>query len=176
MTPTIATILVPLDVGERCDAIASWAIEWARMKRARLLFLHVLPQVNAYATPVFVDQRTHDDYYARAREGATGRLERFAAPAIAAGIEASIRVRIGFAAEEILEAAREEGADLIVLGTHGRRGLAHLVLGSTAEKVVRLASCSVFVVKEPHPAAPDEPAETHSKRHSDSHSDGSGRR
>lgn len=158
MTPTIATILVPLDVGESCEAIVAWAADWARLTRARLLFLHVLPQVNAYATPVFVDQRTYDDYYARARESATRRLEHFAAQAVAAGIEASIRVRIGFAAEEILEAAREEGADLIILGTHGRRGLAHLVLGSTAEKVVRLARSSVFVVKEPHPAGGLDPA------------------
>jgi nucleotide-binding universal stress UspA family protein len=157
MTPTTATILVPLDVGESCEAIVARAVDWARFTRARLLFLHVLPQVNAYATPVFVDQRTYDDYYARARESATQKLERLATLAQAAGIEAAVRVRIGFAAEEILEAAREEGADLIVLGTHGRRGLAHLVLGSTAEKVVRLAPSSVFVVKEPHPAGGADP-------------------
>jgi nucleotide-binding universal stress UspA family protein len=162
MSATIATILVPLDVGEPCEAIAGWAIEWARMKRSRLVLLHVLPQVNAYATPVFVDQRTYDDYYARAREGATGRMERIAATAFAAGVEATVSVRVGFAAEEILAAAREEGADLIILGTHGRRGLAHLVLGSTAEKVVRLAHCSVFVVKEPHPVGQEGQAESQS--------------
>lgn len=159
MAPSIDVILVPLDVGEPCDTIADWAIEWARMKRARLILLHVLPQVNAYATPVFIDQRTYDDYYTRARESANRHLERAAAQALAAGIDAVTRVRVGFAAEEILETAREERADLIVLGTHGRRGIAHLVLGSTAEKVVRLASCPVFVVKEPHLADEEEDPE-----------------
>jgi nucleotide-binding universal stress UspA family protein len=57
---------------------------------------------------------------------------------------------VGSAAEEILVLARDFGADLIVIGTHGRKGLAHVVLGSTAEKVVRLAPCPVFVVKESH--------------------------
>jgi universal stress protein A len=159
MTPSIDVILVPLDVGEPCDSIANWAIEWARMKRAGLILLHALPQVNAYATPVFIDQRTYDDYYSRARESANRHLERIAATATAAGVDVLTRVRVGFAAEEILETAREENADLIVLGTHGRRGLAHLVLGSTAEKVVRLATCPVFVVKEPRQEADGEPAE-----------------
>lgn len=54
---------------------------------------------------------------------------------------------------EILTLAGETGAGLIILGTHGRKGLAHVFLGSTAEKVVRLAECPVFVVKEGRPSA-----------------------
>jgi nucleotide-binding universal stress UspA family protein len=55
-------------------------------------------------------------------------------------------VREGSAADHIVEAARERGADLIVLGTHGRGRLARFILGSTAEEVVRRAHCPVMTI------------------------------
>ena len=57
------------------------------------------------------------------------------------------RNRIGVAPESIVEAATETNADLIVIGTHGRTGLTRLVIGSVAERVVRLAPCPVLCVK-----------------------------
>lgn len=53
---------------------------------------------------------------------------------------------------EIVRAAKERDADLIVIGTHGRTGLAHMLIGSTAEKVVRMAPCPVLTVKHPRHA------------------------
>jgi nucleotide-binding universal stress UspA family protein len=58
-----------------------------------------------------------------------------------------IKVGVGKPAEEILRLAREEGIDLIVMGTHGRTGLRHLLLGSVAEEVTRHAPCPVFAVR-----------------------------
>jgi nucleotide-binding universal stress UspA family protein len=55
----------------------------------------------------------------------------------------------GAAAHEIVEQAREVGADLIVMGTHGRRGVNHLMAGSVAERVVRMAACPVLTVRQP---------------------------
>jgi universal stress protein A len=57
-------------------------------------------------------------------------------------------LRIGRAPDEIVAVARETGADLIVISTHGRSGLAHVLLGSTAEKVARQAPCPVLIVRE----------------------------
>jgi nucleotide-binding universal stress UspA family protein len=57
-------------------------------------------------------------------------------------------VRVGDAAAELLHFAREDGMDLIVLGSHGDKGLKHLVLGSVAERVVREAPCPVLVIRE----------------------------
>jgi nucleotide-binding universal stress UspA family protein len=54
---------------------------------------------------------------------------------------------VGKPAEEILQVARDEAVDLIVMGTHGRTGLRHVLLGSIAETVVRTAPCPVFTVK-----------------------------
>jgi nucleotide-binding universal stress UspA family protein len=65
---------------------------------------------------------------------------------VAAGLACHTRSLEGRAAEEIVGRARELGAGLIVLGTHGRRGLAHMLLGSVAERVVQHAGCPVLTV------------------------------
>jgi universal stress protein A len=67
---------------------------------------------------------------------------------VAAGLRAEVDAREGDAATEILAAARDAKADLIVMGTHGRTGLARLVLGSVARNVLQHAPCSVLIVRE----------------------------
>lgn len=62
--------------------------------------------------------------------------------------DAGFTVRVGLASHEIVEAAKELDADLVVIATHGYTGLKHFCLGSTAERVVRAAPCPVFVVRE----------------------------
>lgn len=64
-------------------------------------------------------------------------------------------VLTGPAASEIVEFARAHGMDLIVMGTHGRRGLSHLLMGSVAERVLRTAHCPVLTVKVPAQAGDD---------------------
>jgi nucleotide-binding universal stress UspA family protein len=150
MTRPIHTILVPLDLTENAEAIVEWAIGWALMTHAQLVLLHVVAPINNYLVPIYPDPMGYDQHYARARDAARERLLPLAHIAEARGVDASIRVQIGFPTEEILSLAGEAGAGLIILGTHGRKGLAHVFLGSTAEKVVRLAECPVFVVKEGH--------------------------
>ena len=149
MIPHIRTIVVPLDLTEP-EGVADWAIEWADRTQARLLLFHALPPVHAYMSPAFIDPSGYDAEYAQARQHAENRLRPIADRARACGVEAVVHVRVGTPAEEILTLAREFDAGLIIVSTHGRKGLAHVVLGSTAEKVVRLAHCPVFVVKENH--------------------------
>jgi nucleotide-binding universal stress UspA family protein len=67
----------------------------------------------------------------------------------AAGLEGEIVVVHGIPFQEILETAKMQQADLIIMGTHGRTGLHHVLMGSVAEKVVRLAPCPVLVVRQP---------------------------
>jgi universal stress protein A len=65
------------------------------------------------------------------------------------GLNVTFEARIGSPAEEIVDAAKEWTADLICLGTHGRTGLSHLLLGSVAERVVRLSPCPVLTCRPP---------------------------
>ena len=74
-------------------------------------------------------------------------LDEWCERARAAGIDADTRTAFGATPTEICAAADELGADLIVIGTHGRGGLSHALLGSVAEKVVRKAPCPVLTVR-----------------------------
>lgn len=84
------------------------------------------------------------------REQACKTLQMFLPPVLA-NYPLELRVGFGRPFERIVETAIQEDIGLIVMGTHGRTGLAHIALGSTAERVVRLAPCSVLTVKAPTP-------------------------
>lgn len=85
----------------------------------------------------------------RVREELEGRLAEFANLLREQGLVGRSVMRGGQPADEILNVVREEKADLIVMGTHGRRGLSRLLLGSVAEAVLRRAHCPVLAVKSP---------------------------
>jgi nucleotide-binding universal stress UspA family protein len=76
------------------------------------------------------------------------RLERMVAACTAAGVPATAETVVGRPARIIGDVARARATDLIVMGTHGRGGFAHMVLGSVAERVVRTAPCAVLTVKD----------------------------
>jgi nucleotide-binding universal stress UspA family protein len=83
------------------------------------------------------------------QRAATTALDGVGSRAQRSGVKVDTVLRHGPAWSEILAVAAETKADLIVMGTHGRRGLARALLGSVAEKVVRTASCPVMTVREP---------------------------
>ena len=76
-------------------------------------------------------------------------MESYLARVTAAGLEGATVVIHGVPFHEILETAKTQLVDLIIMGTHGRTGLQHVLLGSVAEKVVRLAPCPVLVARQP---------------------------
>ena len=80
------------------------------------------------------------------RENTERALAKMIATEQAAG-RASVQVKIGHPAADLIEYAKESEADLIAMASHGRTGLSHFFLGSVAEKVVRMVSCPVFTVK-----------------------------
>jgi universal stress protein A len=81
-------------------------------------------------------------------------LHEIARQGLKEGVAVDVRVADGEPADAILRMARQEKVDLIVMGTHGRTGLSHLLLGSTAEAVVRAAACPVFTVRASATHAP----------------------
>lgn len=150
MALTVARILVPTDFSETADAALQYAKVLAGQLGASLHLLHVFSnpyEVAAYAPDVYAPlppsmrERAIDE----AKECLETRLnsedeERFH------GTRAIVS---GLTAPQIVKYADENAIDLIVMGTHGRRGVAHLLLGSVAEHVVRTAACPVLTVRAP---------------------------
>ena len=115
---------------------------------AELVLLHISVETPLYneGMRTLVDPRR---VYEAQRAWAENTLAARAAEIRGAGVSAHASVRSGVAVDEILKAAAEERCDLIVIGTHGRGGLNLLLLGSVADRVVRLAACPVMTVRLP---------------------------
>jgi len=138
---------VPTDFSDGSMRAFETAVDLARDSGARLTLFHV-HHVPATVFPDVILPMTPD--LLRDIEHSAGLvLDRWRDRAIAAGVSADVRTALGGTADEICAAADAIGADLIVIGTHGRGGLSHALLGSVAEKVVRKAPCPVLTVR-PH--------------------------
>jgi nucleotide-binding universal stress UspA family protein len=150
---SIRTILHPTDFSDRSLYAFHLACALTRDYSARLVVLHVLPRpIIAYGVGVMPPDPEH--LVQEAKE----QLNRLEVPG--GNVRAERRLEEGDAATDILRVGQEIGADLIILGTHGRTGLDRLLMGSVAEQVVRQASCPVLTVSTPlATAAPGPPAE-----------------
>jgi nucleotide-binding universal stress UspA family protein len=91
------------------------------------------------------------DFWANVKNEAEQQLGAYAEKLRGRGLEVEALVREGYPATVIVEEAVSQGADLLVIGTHGHTGLKHLLLGSIAERVVQKAPCPVLTVKSPEP-------------------------
>jgi len=142
------TILLPTDFSECAETALAHAADFARQSGARLVCLHVVePTVPSVGYGPVVEPLPTADMGVQLEESAAGELPRLAARAECAGLEVEEVLAHGEAATEIVRVARERGADLIVISSHGRTGLGRMLFGSTAESVVRHAHCPVLVVK-----------------------------
>lgn len=141
----IRTLLVPVDLFEPSRHALRHAAALAGRLKARLTLLHVMPPLTTPRRRPLVVSREN----ARAAEGARAQLARLAAGETRGLGAVAVEVVAGDAAGQIVEAAARSGADVIVVGTHGRGALGRLMLGSTAENVVRHAGCPVLVVRQP---------------------------
>jgi len=143
-----AKVLVPIDGGATGDAALREAVALARVAGSRLRLLHVLDRY-AHASGFEPAAVYCDQVLPRERGAAGERLERACAIAAAAGVQADAELidsPVVEIAQSICSAAQVWGADLIVLGTHGRRGVDRLLLGSRAEAVVRRSTVPVLLV------------------------------
>ena len=148
MTPSIRRIIVPTDFSPASQRAIDYAVTLARPLNASLLLLHVveqpfvggggwewyIPDAPALLERLEADSRTQ---LAEIGDGLTQQ-----------GLAVTTEVRRGLPTGGIVAAAADGGADLIVMSTHGRSGLPHLLLGSVAERVIRTAPCPVLAVRE----------------------------
>jgi nucleotide-binding universal stress UspA family protein len=141
-------ILVPTDFSPPSDAALAVAKALAAQFGASIHLIHVLEDpysTAAYAVEVYgyLPSGLKNTW----QDQAQARLDGLLAPAERARFYATTTVLFGSAAESIVEYARDHAMNLIVMGTHGREGVAHLLLGSVTERVVRTAECPVLTVR-----------------------------
>jgi nucleotide-binding universal stress UspA family protein len=151
-----ARILVPTDFSPPSDRALDHARVLARQSGASIHLLHVLEDLvdtASFGSEVFVPDSP--EVRAARLEAARGRLATRAA-ADEGGPRVTTEVVVGAGARAIVRYASEQHFDLIVMGTHGRTGLAHLLMGSVAEGVVRTADCPVFSTHQGAAAAREE--------------------
>jgi nucleotide-binding universal stress UspA family protein len=142
---SIRSILVAHDFSETADRALQLALDLAERLGARVTIVHAYEAV--YGFPESVQLTA--DILAAAQKTATKALGDLVARTERSGVEIKSSLRQGAAWKEINAAAKDLGADLIVIGTHGRHGIARALIGSVAEKVVRTAPCPVLTVHGP---------------------------
>jgi universal stress protein A len=136
-------ILVPIDFSEdSLNALAS-ACDLGKRFGAELLLLYVVEPIYVADPYLAASPDVLDVQWDMAKEEMT----RIGADLKKQGQRVDTMVQGGVAAKVIVDTATSTGADLIVMGTHGRTGLTHMLIGSVAEKVVRTASCPVLTVR-----------------------------
>jgi nucleotide-binding universal stress UspA family protein len=145
---TVNSILVPTDFGATSEAALRYATQMALTMGARLYLMHVPSKTGEHFEANFPIGR----FETAARE----RLASFLTPQELERLRPEYALRVGTPAEEIARYADVCDADLIIMGTHGRSGLAHMVMGSVAEEVARTAPCPVLLFRLPKRAAASE--------------------
>ncbi len=145
MTPAFTTILMATDFGPESHVALRSCAALARQLGASIHLLHVAtdPMTSLSAPELYgIDwTQLRDDIVAHARES-LGALT-----ASLPDVLIRTEVAVGSPAEAITNRATDLGADLIVVGTHAREGVSHLLIGSVAERVIRLATCPVMTVR-----------------------------
>jgi nucleotide-binding universal stress UspA family protein len=144
------TILLPTDGSDCSSKALTYAVSFAKQYGARIVALHVIDRGWEEQTRNAVIevghelmQKLHDGYAREARRI----LETVTSAGATSGVPVETKMTTGNPHEEIVSAARDLSADLIVMGTHGLTGVSHFLLGSVAEKVVRRAPCPVLTVR-----------------------------
>src|SRR5215510_8688639 len=154
MSVDIQTILVGTDFSEASAAATTYAIALARALKARLYLLHVVPEddvrvitaIRAYMQSEVTPATLVDTFYTEAAK----RLDTLVEEAHATELVHERLIVTGEPAAEIMRWAAAKQVQLVIIGTHGRRGVTRFLMGSVAERVLREAPCAVLVV----PATP----------------------
>jgi nucleotide-binding universal stress UspA family protein len=139
----VKTILVPTDFSDGSQVALEYATSLAKSFSAKIILLHVIETF----TYTMTEALQVVNVYALVRNAVEPVMDRTVQDLQKDRVSASRLLVQGTADQEIVGQAKEAGADLIVMGTHGRRGVSHAFIGSVAERVVRTAPCPVLTVR-----------------------------
>jgi nucleotide-binding universal stress UspA family protein len=143
--PEIKKILVAVDLSPQSVAVAEYAVCLAGALNAEILAVYIAPSLGHYVG-FQVPTSSIENFVGEVVNGAEKSMSEFVRENFK-GARAAGKVISGYAAEEIINQAKENGADLIVMGTHGRAGLDRILFGSVAEKVVKTSYIPVLTVR-----------------------------
>ena len=150
MSIELKKILCPTDFSENSEHAMKYALTLATLSQAKLLLFHVVePLTYPQSTEFFEPVLDEVDLTMKMEAAFQKQLEDQVAALKDEYPKISGKLVTGNTFLEIIQTARDEGVDIIVMGTHGRTGLAHVLIGSVAERVVREAPCPVLTVKHP---------------------------
>lgn len=148
-TKLFQRIVVPTDFSESSEDAWALAQRLAETLGAEVLVVHVFVEPPLYGDPPLAGGETTWQVFERARKWVTDELDKMVNHAREKGIAARSIMRTGTPHQEIVDLATEEGADLVVMGTHGRSGLNRVLIGSVTERVIRFVPCPVLTVRKP---------------------------
>jgi nucleotide-binding universal stress UspA family protein len=149
----IHRILVPTDFSDPAHAALTWASTLAREFNSRIFLLHVVPEPYAYPWGTELATMNLTEILAQSEEGARQRLAELAEETGLPAARVIPSAVIGSPVDRILSIIKDEQIDLVVIGTHGRGLVGHLLLGSVAERVVRRSPVPVLTVHGDESAA-----------------------
>jgi len=140
-------ILVPTDFSEFSRLALQYALSFCKEYKAEMILLHVIedPFYPSTGASFGFDM---DDFFRKMEKEAEQRLSEMVPPELEKEMTVQRLVTRGTPFLEIIRVSREQSIDMIVLATHGRTGLAHVLMGSVTEKTVRKAPCPVLVVRQ----------------------------
>jgi len=141
-------ILIAIDFSENSNYAFEYALTLARQFNAELTLMHVINEpvdLRGFYVPHISFEQLEKEIEA----GAVSMMEKFCQERLANFTGYQTAIITGIPYEEIIRKSLEIGASLIVLGTHGRTGLDHIIFGSTAERVVRGSTCPVLTIRLP---------------------------
>lgn len=142
--PSIKTLLCPVDFSQMSRAVLDYAVFMAQSHQAQLKLIHVVDQLHGFDSYKILHMTAIEITHEMERQ-ARSQLKELVATL---PIPATFDIRFGRAADEIIIQAKDDEVELIVMGSHGRSGISHLLVGSVAESVVRHAPCPVLVVRQ----------------------------
>jgi nucleotide-binding universal stress UspA family protein len=150
---TLKRILVPVDFSPPSLQALDYAIKFGRPLRAEFVLVHAVePMYFAATNGIYGVGHDASIFYREIERSAGLQLAKLAARLRRRHVRVRILLLVGRPHQAIADAAKKLKADLVIMATHGRSGLSHVVLGSVAERVVRTAPCAVLTIR-PKPAA-----------------------
>ena len=148
MISDIKNVLVPIDFSDYSKSALKYAVNFCKNNNAEMTLIYVVEPV-IYPPDFSMGQIAIPSVNTEWDERAKQELDKLAKEQIPEGVSVKTIIKTGKPFIEIIETASELDVDLIIIATHGRTGVEHILFGSTAEKVVRKAPCPVLTLREP---------------------------